>query len=372
MLAAEGRAGAAATHLDATLSALVDLTERGQLQHARRWMDGLCEHATTLIERASTSEQVPGIGGGASLLRALARPPRCGVYGLSTPTQAVSGGLDQLAQWSASVSAATRAVPWFADFADAFFVHLLDGTAHLLSESDPDELRRHLEATATLLTRLRQAARALPRGNERLADWFLRTRGLRAQRSAVAAGGDRRLVVLRERLAQLRRLEEEALRAHHRRERQPAADGGPQRRRRRRRSFAGNAVAGAARALQQIARAAREGRPAALRLDARSLATRMRPRSALLMLARGAPGELIAIDLHRPSAEGAFATQRIVTLTGTDAQIDGVAVIRLLRQALRPPGVALRRAPKATCWKLPPARWQRSNSPSSRHAACMN
>jgi hypothetical protein len=348
MLAATGRTAAAAAHLDAALSSLVELTERGQLQHARAWLDGLMAHAGVLVACASAAAQP--MRHGDVLLRLLARPPRHGL-GLRARLDAIDSALDRLDSWAATVASAAEPLPWYGGFAGALLSHLLDGAAQVLGESDPDELRSHLPATQALVVRLYRAVQALPQAGHLPADWFLRTRGLRAQRSALAAGGDSQRVALRDLLADLRRLEEEMLG-----ERGDGARPGPA-------AAAATATSPADAGHGDQAPAARwrelharcdslreqlvkAGRlPGLLRLDARSLAARMRPRRALVMLARVAPNELLAIALHRPAANGSIVTQRALTLDDAEARLDGVALNRLLRQALNSPGLALRLAP---------------------------
>jgi hypothetical protein len=87
--------------------------------------------------------------------------------------------------------------------------------------------------------------------------------------------------------------------------------------------------------------------PAALRLDAGALARRLPPRRALVMLARGAADELLAMALHRPDAGGDCALLQVLPLDADTRTLDGVQLMRDLRLALRPPGQALRRGADA-------------------------
>jgi hypothetical protein len=323
-LARQGRWRRADEHFSAAQATLVELTQQGQLQHARAWLKALADHTDALLAG-------PGAAPAAAqaLLAALAQPPHLGLPDFASARRDIDEGLARLAAWTATPGIAA---PWLPALAAAYLTHLLDRCAWLLGECDPEVLRHHEADRAALVTALGRAAQALPQAPRLLADWFLRTRGLRAQRSALAEGRDARLVDLRERLARLRRVEEDIL------------------------ASSGAAPAEATARWLALHQDTEERRarlvaagllPAALRLDAQTLSARLPPRKALLMLARGEAGELLAIALLHPAAGREGPLLQAVRLDGATARLDAVQTMRQLRQALRPMGLALRRAADA-------------------------
>ena len=314
-LALQGRAAAAASHFHAAQAVLVQLTELGQLMHAPAWGRALAEHVDALLGGGAV-----GSADGQALLQALAHPPRHTRHDLGVQLHGIDSALDRLASWLARGAT----TPWLGAVAVAFVRHLLDRAALMLGDSEPAALREYEARSRQVVARLRRAARALPQEPLLLADWFVRTRGLRAQRSALAAGRDPRLMTLRADLAQLRRLEEDML------AQAPAVGAGVD----------------AGRAAQWLqlhdrcdasrARWVKAGLlPAALRLDAGSLAANMPPRRALIMLARGEPGELLAIALRRSHGSDSGVHVLAMQLEPDLAAIDGVQANRRLRQAMR-------------------------------------
>src|SRR5262249_55693561 len=119
--------------------------------------------------------------------------------------------IGRMAEWSppGSPDAARTGPIWrlLAHYLD----YLFDWVAELLSQTEPTWLRAHAEPMERALARLREGAAAHPDASRLLADWFLHTHGLRAQRSALAQGTEPRVTLLRDHLQALRRIEDALL-----------------------------------------------------------------------------------------------------------------------------------------------------------------
>lgn len=352
---AQGRLAEASQQSETALSTLVELTQRGQLQHAPAWSRGWREHcsawlardlaqrnpASTTPARKSASERPEALQ---AALRMLAQAPLHALSAGPEPLRDFFECLDQLTSWQAAAASAQTPIIWCATLIWHYLSHLFDRAADLLGDSDPGWLHQHAPRMAELVARLRELALAQPDGSRLLADWFFHTRGLRAQRSALAEGADPQTVALRDLLDQLRRTEEEMLAEH--RGPSPNADAGA----RAVASLAGAAGALAATLAEQ--RAAhwldlhhRSGTlrsqlvqagllPETLRLKAGDLSARMADHSALVMLARASETTLLVIALHRPDALGACFSHAVVALRSDLARFPCTLLNRMARHAV--------------------------------------
>ena len=352
---AQGRCAEASQHCETALSTLVELTQRGQLQHAPAWSRGWREHcsawlacelarrnpASTPQARKSASDRAETLQ---AALRMLAQAPRHALSAGPEPLRDFFECLDQLTSWQASAASMRTPITWCETLVGQYLSHLFDRAAYLLGESDPGWLHQHAPRVAELVARLRELALAQPDGSRQLADWFFHTRGLRAQRSALAEGADPQTVALRDLLDQLRRIEEEMLAEH--RGSSPNADPGA----RTQDSLAGAAGASAATLAEQRAalwldlhqrcdtrrkQLVQAGLlPETLRLKAGDLSARMANHSALVMLARVSETSLLVIALHRPDGFGACASHAVVAQRPDLARFPCTLLNRMARHAV--------------------------------------
>ncbi len=330
-LVLSGRPRAGAAHFEGAQAALVKLTEEGQLQHGLPWLVALGEHGDALLRAGVSAPDA-----GQPLLQALQQAPRVRLHNVAAQGQEIITGLAALERWLTQLASA-----WLPAVATALLSHLLERMASLLGESEPEELRAHAALSQQCVQRLGAVALALPQAPLLLADWFLRTRGLRAQRSALAQGREPELVALREDLARLRRLEEEMLAAP-----TPTVTGARAQAEQTRRSEQAQQWR-SLRARCDQARDALVGAgllPPLLRLHAQALAAHMARGQALLMLARGLDQTLLAVLLRPALASGAQVAQAVL-LTQGQAVPDCHAVHLGLRRAMRAAAQALRRGP---------------------------
>lgn len=201
---------AAAGLIKQGLAAYVDLTHEGQLQHARAWLDawlGNAEAAVQAHHRRSGDAAAPLAAVAATLVACLDRPAQRALpIGDDQPRQLLTT-IDRIGAWPREADARS---PW-TGLASALIRHLLGWIAVLLGDSDPQWLGTHGRTLLDAVGRLRALAWQQPDAAALLADWFICTRGLRAQRDALAASSDPQVRDFALRLAQLRRIEEDML-----------------------------------------------------------------------------------------------------------------------------------------------------------------
>ena len=319
---AAGRVERSCALFEQALGTLVALTQRGQLRHAPAWLAGWQAQMSAVLAEAEARRRPANAAALATLSHVLADPPRRGMVGGDDAPQALLAGVVLVGQWLPATPGAAPSderVP----LVGQYLRHLLGWVADVLSESEPAWLHRHAETLQQVVEGLRGAACALPDASLWLAEWFFHTRGLRAQRSALAQGTEPRLVALRELLAQLRQLEDELLGAN--RAVPPAAGGdmrstgtpgllppGPP-------PLHAEQQAAAWRELHDRVQALRDAAvadgllPAALRVAARDVALQMAPNAALLMLARCADQRLLVVVLRGGGAPMTAASHAFIT-----------------------------------------------------------
>ncbi|MBX3607034.1 MAG: hypothetical protein KF788_17275 [Piscinibacter sp.] len=204
-----GQARRSARLFTAALATLRDLTREGALHHAHAWLRAWVEQASLLLGTTLAPAQVEVVL--AALLQALRQPPPRALGRHEEPLRGLAAALDAVQAWStaappdAARGAAAQAL------ATAGLRYLLDATAQVLSDSAPDWLAGHQATVQAWVRRLGEAAAAVPGAPRLLAQWFLCTRGLRAQRVALADGTDPRVGALRAALDELNRLESDLL-----------------------------------------------------------------------------------------------------------------------------------------------------------------
>ncbi len=334
--AQRGRFLAAARNFSAGQAALVALASQGQIRFARAWLLAVADHADALLSTA-VGVVVP-ISAGRELLAALAAPPCVGTQALEPALRDIGDGLQRLANWSNRGQQSAAA--WWPAFGTAFLSYLLDRMALVLGDSDPQELRQHATVCAALVEGLREAACQQHHAPIMVADWFLRTRGLRAQRSALAVGRSSAMADLRDMLARLRRLELDML-SQPGSPLQPSGVSRP----------GSLPEAGRWRALHDECAARRRTLvkagllPHALRLDVVTMLARLPQRGALLMLARAGRGQLLALALFRTRGGLPSVLARLVGLDADTAALSATEVLRDWRQATWSGDQSLRRGP---------------------------
>ncbi len=196
-----GQARRSARLFSEAMTTLRELTRGGALHHTHAWLRSWVEQASLLVEGAP--EQ--GEAAREALLKVMREPPLRALGEHEEPLRGLSAALDALLRWNTSAHAAARAL------AAAALRHLLDATAQILADSSPAWLAAHETAMRAWVERLGKAVLSLPDAPRLAAQWFLCTRGLRAQRAALAAGTEPRLAALRGRLDELTRVESELL-----------------------------------------------------------------------------------------------------------------------------------------------------------------
>lgn len=334
----QGRVPAAVRAFEAALDTCAAATQQGRLQHAQAWLGGWQRQFATWLE-AVADDGVPRTAQAASLRRVLARPPLRPAGSGPEPLHALAAALRPLAQAPAAVPAALEGA--FEDVAAAYLEHLFAWSATLLAESDPVWLRAQAAAVAACVAALGDAAAARRDAAALLAAWFFGTRGLRAQRSALAEGGDPRLAELHALLQRLHAIEAEMLGEG------PVADAGGDGGR----TLALPAWAPAPspygerrgaewRALRMRLEPLRrpllaEGLlPDLPRLDVRRAAATLGADEALLLVARSAPDRVRVVMLHAPDAQGGCALHHEARLDPALAAFPCGVLHRLARAAL--------------------------------------
>lgn len=290
----QSRERQAAAHFTAGMNTFVVLAAQGQLQQGHEWLRLLVEHIDVGVQARLCAPETP-----AAILQALARPASYSVAVPGALCEQVEEVLGRMQVWRTGAPE----VAWLDEVDRELLLHLMDRVAALLGGAEPDALRDAADACRRVVASLAAAAARRTGLPHLMADWFLRTRGLRAQRSALAQGRDHRLAELRERLARLHRLEERLLA-------QPQAGADA-----RKISVPTDAAADRESWLELQADCEARRRalvaegllPPLLRLDAQTLSASMVRGSALLMLARGPAGDLSLTALHPPDRGGAIA-----------------------------------------------------------------
>ena len=364
---AQGKWEPASANLGLALQILGQLIESGQLQHARAWVQGWRAHVDAILQSA-THAAGPGLetrGRRHSLRRArqdqaivaacewLQAAPRLALASGPQPLDDLSDGLDQLDQWQARPAASATHVEHTTMVCGSFYKHLLACVADLIGDASPTWLATHQAQAAALTERLCLFAHSLPDGSQWMADWFLHTHGLRAQRSALMAGDAEPVVALRALYDELRRLEETILagwraapgsaNSEHRHglATQPAAGSAP--------AMGASATAAIQQAeamavdwlsLRQRCDALRQGLvqdgllPAQLRMDSAGLAQAMSPGTALLMLAP-LPGQAqLIIALRKPAGGHSLASHHTAQPPSAFGKFSCRTLHALARQAL--------------------------------------
>lgn len=344
VLASQGRFDAALREGEAALRSLAGLTRAGQLHHARAWLLGLRGLGDALLANAAAGSGRTLLALAACVADALVRGHPVGAEQLDELFDAV----DQVGLWRRISPADAAALNgWIA----AYLRHLLEWIAQLLGESDPSWLQSHAAALADLVECLRESARGEPKGDALLADWFLSTRALRAQRNALAQSGDPRVQELAALLQRLRQLEEELLGGRP----DPAlgSDG----------AVRASGAAPASVATADGARAAwstlrrrcdelrglltRDGRvPPQTHLPASDVVQQLPHDAGLVLLARPTADRVVVITLHRPDSQARWASADEVVLTAGLAQFRCNELVGLVRRSIvgAARGQGLRRA----------------------------
>ncbi len=326
-LAAQGRLDAAARQGEVALHSLAALTRQGQLDQARLWLQGLrgladALHSAGLMPFASSRLQA-----------CLADAPLRGHPVAAEQTAELLDAITSVASWR---NTSVGAVAGFNPFIAAYLRHLLAWVATLLGESDPAWLQVHAAPLGDVIERLREAAAG--DGAALLADWFLSTRGLRAQRNALAQSGEPRVRELAALLQQLRRIEEELLG----RGAAPLSSGHDTLRL----AGSGTAVqppaqhAGAWSELHRRCDALRRQLvaerlvPPRLAAQAHALAQQLAGDEALFLLARPAASRAVVIGLRRPDAHGSFASATELPLAAALVPFRCGELLALVRQGV--------------------------------------
>ncbi len=291
---------------DSAMTALRDLTHAGQLHHATAWLKVWVAQASVLIDHASAAPARAALL--PRLLRVMQSPPLRALGEHEEPLRAPAAALDEMVRWSAIDPRDRAQREAIETLAPACLRYLLDCTAQWLSDSSPAWLAQRQTAMRRWVERLGEVASRLPGAPLLLAAWFLRTRGLRAQRIALATGIDAPVVALRDTLHELNRLEAELLGSL----RGPADDDdamallpahaeGPAPALVLERAARWQALR--AQVTGQLAWLTAEGRlPASLQLAAPDLVRRLAPGQAVLFVARLDATRLVAAALLAPSA----------------------------------------------------------------------
>jgi tetratricopeptide (TPR) repeat protein len=293
MALARGRAAPAAAWFEQAMTTLSELTHEGALQHANHWLRAWVAQASQLVEATKDPNRPDRLG--AVLLRVLAQPPLRALGEGVDPLRTPESALDAMQRWGAApASGGTRQREACRVLAAAGLRYLFDCTAQVLADSSPAWLGQRQARIRKWVERLGAAAAAHADAPELLADWFLCTRGLRAQRAALAAGAGAPLAALRESLLELNRLEAILLGAAGERAAAdaagepgllPAAAGTPAPEVGERNAAAWLQLRGEVDA--RVAQAVRDGLlPAALQVRAADVARRLGASQALLLVAR--------------------------------------------------------------------------------------
>jgi tetratricopeptide (TPR) repeat protein len=330
-----GQARRSARQFTAAMTSLRELTQAGQLHHAHAWLRSWIEQASLLAESPARGGNLAVVQ--RALLDALQAPPVRPLGGHEEPLPGLSSALDAVLRWSAPGSDSDAPREPAQTLASACLHHLLEQTAQILSGSAPGWLAERAPAMRQWVARLGDAALAQPSAPLAAVQWFLCTRGLRAQRVALADGADPRLDTLRSDIEALTRLEGELLGAA-RGATPPGTDA----------EAAGRLLAPGAAAPAVPAQAAQRWQalrervrariddavrqqilPAQLHLAAQRAREALAPRQAVLFLARLDPARLVALLLTRDGAQA-----RVVVLPPS-AQAPCDLLNAVARHALR-------------------------------------
>jgi tetratricopeptide (TPR) repeat protein len=210
-----GQARRSARLFAAAMATLCELSQAGQLHCAQAWLRAWVEQASLLVEAVP-----PGTAAGGvlpTLLRVLQAPPLRALGEQEEPLRMPAHAFEALQRWRAIAAGDAARRNTIEALAAAGLHYLLDCSAQVLSGSAPAWLAEREADMQHWVRQLAEAAAAQPDAARLLAQWFLHTRGLRAQRLALAAGTDPRVCALRDSLEALNRLEGELLGATHER-----------------------------------------------------------------------------------------------------------------------------------------------------------
>ena len=209
-----GHTRRSASLFDVAMATLRGLTHEGRLHHANAWLKAWVAQASTLLESATPAAASPPLAVYVvtSLLRAVRLPPLQALGANEEPLRVLAAALDAIERWAASVwHPAGVGHDMVEALCEAGLLYLLDCTAQVLADSAPAWLAERQRLMQQWVARLGEAAAARPGAALLLAHWLLRTRGLRAQRVALAGGADVRLAALRGALQELNRIETDLL-----------------------------------------------------------------------------------------------------------------------------------------------------------------
>ncbi len=329
----QGQARRSAVLFERAMTLLRELVQSGQLHHAITWLRAWRAQAALAVEDDRAAPQLARMV--PVLVRVLGAPPLRALAEQEDPLRTPGHVLDSVTRWVDIASAREDAHRGPIDVLCAAAVrHLLDDSAAILADSSPAWLAPRQTAVRHWVERMGAEVSRLSAPPLLLAQWFLRTRGLRAQRIALAAAaGDARLEALRSSLQELTRIESSLLGGaldQGSDDVPPAApsDAPPWDAQR-----AAQWQALRAQVEAHMAEAVREGvLPPSLQLTAADLATRLRPRQALLFVARVDSRNVVVIAL-RAEAPSARSWSTTLPPRHDDAPCD--LLIAAARQALR-------------------------------------
>lgn len=316
-LACAGRPQAALAQAKRSLLRFARLTRGGQLQHAPAWSRGVREVEDALLRGWLIADRADGPdrefeSAFDTLAQLRARPPRFTHPVGADPVHEIQAHLRQLACCLEDGATHPPRRAALVRYTAAAFASTLDRTAELLAAAEPAWLIAQQPAWRALVEESRTFAAAHPHADVLLVHWFLGTRGLRAQRDALAFAADERIAELRAELSELRRLEEQLL---GRSPDEPGPSGklrllgsdGP--------GAAAQAELDALRASWLALRrrcdegvddAVRQGLlPRRLHLSPDDLMRQLAPAGALILLARPRPDCVLMLALRRPRGGGA-------------------------------------------------------------------
>ena len=203
-----GHGRSSARRFEQAMALLRDLSHEGRLECADAWLEGWIAQAATLVEQPPPEREALAMV--RALSRVLRSPPLRALGELEEPLRAPAAALDAIDRWRRD-RAGVAAPGWLDALIARGLEVLLDCTAQVLADSSPPWLHRQGASMRQWVERLGVSAAAQPQAAPLLAQWFLRTRGLRAQRLAIAAASDERVADLRAALEALNRLESDLL-----------------------------------------------------------------------------------------------------------------------------------------------------------------
>lgn len=350
----QARVAESAALFESALPALAQMTHQGQLQHAQAW---LAAWQWQMAEWLALAARLPDAGRLLvdAMVRVAVHPPTRPSSDGAEPIEALLQAAERLPEWAQAAPAGGEPASQFQRLAAAYLGWLLDAAAGLLADADPAWLQAQAGGMNRLLGRLRDAAAASADASRSLAEWFLCTHGLRAQRLALAQDAEPRVVALRDMLQQRHALEQAMLG-----ERATPPAGGPEHRQQLSTLLGPGAEPSAyvqrrieewASLRQRIETLRRELVQGGLlpdqqRLTLERVAACLQPQAQLLLLARVDKRRLLLVSLRvRVSGELA-AGHRHVVLDDALAAFDCGDLHHLARLALaHRSGRALRQAP---------------------------